>query len=83
MADVMDAGAIEAVAALPAPEIAPLVDEETKEDKDAALAPSSKHGDEGIQEGVAISEAYEEEIEHQSSDSDDVSGLSNLGYLVI
>lgn len=40
------------------------------EDADLALAPSSKHGDEGIQEGVEISGAYEENIILQSNESD-------------
>lgn len=45
---------------------------EQKDDADEALAPSSKHGDEGILEGVAISEEYEKEIDDSlSSNSED------------
>lgn len=47
------------------------------DDADQALAPSSKHGDEGIQEGVEISEAYEDEIDAPSSDSEQVRPCSS------
>jgi hypothetical protein len=43
---------------------------EASEDADLPL-PASNHGDEGVQEGVQISEDYETLIEDQPSDSEE------------